>query len=242
MELKSSVRYRNTPKHTSKVNHYQGMIDNRVPLRSAAEQARDKWMSNSYPFNHIVLMPLSISKYLMVNDALEEQIIQQTAHFAERLRPEAFMEGMTLEFLQQEGGTLLTMKCLLAMPEEDNRWSMKQTFNFTLPQIDDQARDDIASLVIDMFLSRRFLNHQPYEWFRGTSLNVHTHSRKDANELHSTIAKLLKEDCQISLQRFPLILKPLRDDGVFAREHGKVETWSINTISKNHQERVERHA
>lgn len=217
-----------TPTH----NFYRGMIDNKIPFKTPIEQTHDKWQDNSYYQNYIVMIPLTIAKYLMVNEALEDIIIRDTSAFVERLRTDSFLEGIQIEFNQRNGGTQLTMRYMLAIPETDNRWTMRQTFNYTLPTIDETARQDIATFLIDIFSSRQFLQTDTYEWYRGTGVNVHTHSQADSNTLHESLVTLLKEDCQITLQRFPMMLKAINPNGNFARTNGAVEAWSLNKVDK----------
>lgn len=232
MTVKATIRYKQDEPTVSTINHYQGMVDLKVPLRTPAEQARDKWMSNSYPLNYIVLIPLTIAKALMVNDAQEERIISQTSKFVETLRSDAFLEGIQLEFLHKNGGINLMVRYMLATPEADNRWSMRQTFNYTLPRVDESAAEYIATFLIDVFTSRRFLQNIQYEWFRGTGHDIHSHSRADSTILHRSISQLIQEDCQINLQRFPLILKAYNSQGDYAKNNGVSEAWSINRVTR----------
>lgn len=211
-------------------NFYLGMVDMAVPNLSRAEEARDRWVSNSYVHNNITMVPLAISKYLAVNEALEDRIIRETSAFTDSLKTDHFLEGIQIEIKEDRGATEFSFRFVLATPEVDNRWQMRKTFAYTFPSLTDDIREDIATLLIDVFSHRKFLlNLASLDWYQGTDQNVHSHRKADAAALHRTLVVLMKDDCQISLQRFPMMLRTLNPQSEFARTYKQTaQAWSIN--------------
>lgn len=211
-------------------NFYLGMVDMTIPNLSRAEETRDKWISNSYVHNNITMVPLTISKYLMVNEALEDRIIRETSAFTESLKVDHFLEGIQIEIKENRGTTEFSFRFVLATPEVGNRWQLRKTFPYTFPTLTDDVRSDIATMLIDIFSHRKFLlNEKTLEWYHGTDQNVHSHRKANVEELHQALVSLMKDDCQITLQRFPMLLRSLNPNGEFARTYQSCErAWSIN--------------